>query len=134
MSTWHRIDSFWKTEPQLRKCHQIGLWRSLWCIFLIDDGCKWASHRGWCHHPRWSGWFRKADWVLHIVKVTTSPQLTYMVIAKIPIKVWMDFSLIFTELDKIILKVVWKYKRLQGAEIILKKTVEGLIFWFKILP
>lgn len=30
MSTWHKLESLWKREPQLRKCsYQTGLWASL---------------------------------------------------------------------------------------------------------
>ena len=38
MSTWHKLESSEKKEPQLSYCpYQIGLWANLWCIFLIDN-------------------------------------------------------------------------------------------------
>lgn len=42
---WHRLESFGKKEPQLKKClHQFSLWAVLWDIFLIDGWCRWALH------------------------------------------------------------------------------------------
>lgn len=39
-SNWHKLDLPRKREPQLRKCsYQIGLYKSLPGIFLIDDWC-----------------------------------------------------------------------------------------------
>lgn len=34
LSTWHKLESFGKKDPQLRKCHYRI---DLWIIFLIDD-------------------------------------------------------------------------------------------------
>lgn len=40
LSTWYKRESYWKGKPQLRRCPQhTGLWASLWCIFLMGDGC-----------------------------------------------------------------------------------------------
>lgn len=36
-----QLVSFWKREPQIRKCpHPTSLWASLWCVVMIGDWCR----------------------------------------------------------------------------------------------
>lgn len=67
MATWHKLESFWKQEPQLGKFpHLIGLWGSPAYILLIEN---------WCESPRslWVGpplgcW----SWVLYESRISKS--------------------------------------------------------------
>lgn len=44
MSICHKLESFGKREPQLRKCpNRIDLWASLCCSFFISDWCRRAQ-------------------------------------------------------------------------------------------
>lgn len=57
MSILYKLESSWKRELQLRKCPNfIGLWASLWCMFLIDD--TWGGPKSlWAVLPLdWWSW------------------------------------------------------------------------------
>lgn len=47
MSTWQRLESFLKSEPQLRKfLLEIALRARMWNIFSLDDWCGRVHHTG----------------------------------------------------------------------------------------
>lgn len=58
MSTWDKLESFWKRKPRLIKCHQISLWAILWCTILTGDWWMRQCHP-WTSGP---GNSKKAHW------------------------------------------------------------------------
>ena len=76
MSAWHRLQSFWKKIPQLRKCpHQTALWASLWGIFFIDEMWIGPSFMG-RETPEWvipGAIIKQAEQAIRTKPVSTTP-------------------------------------------------------------
>ena len=68
MSTWPKLNSFMKREPQLRIClHKVGLQVNLWGTFLTSNWCAVGPAQCSCDILCSGGseFYKKEDWTIH---------------------------------------------------------------------